>query len=89
MVKLKILICDDETEILRYLQKLLEGKGYQVETFSSDGPRRVFFNPNGSGFTFGFRDWYEESAGTRRKVIECNYGYLKGNGAAIKRLVSA
>ena len=35
MVKIKILICDDEAEILRYLQKLLEGEGYLVETFSS------------------------------------------------------
>lgn len=31
----RILVCDDETEILRYLKKLLEGQGYQVETFSS------------------------------------------------------
>jgi len=31
----KILICDDEAEILRYLKKLLEGQGYLVETFSS------------------------------------------------------
>jgi len=33
--KIKILICDDEAEILRYLKKLLEGQGYLVETFSS------------------------------------------------------
>ena len=37
MVKVKILICDDEEEILRYLKKLLEGQGYLVETFSSGG----------------------------------------------------
>jgi two-component system response regulator HydG len=29
-----IFICDDETEILRYLDKLLQASGYQVETFS-------------------------------------------------------
>ena len=28
-----IFICDDETEILRYLDKLLRASGYQVETF--------------------------------------------------------
>ena len=30
----RIFICDDETEILRYLDKLLSASGYQVETFS-------------------------------------------------------
>jgi len=35
VAKIKILICDDEAEILRYLKKLLEGQGFQVETFSS------------------------------------------------------
>lgn len=34
MLNIKILICDDEMEILRYLQKLLEGHGYEVETFN-------------------------------------------------------
>ncbi|MBK5276460.1 MAG: sigma-54-dependent Fis family transcriptional regulator [Desulfuromonadales bacterium] len=29
-----IFICDDETEILRYLDKLLQASGYKVETFS-------------------------------------------------------
>lgn len=35
MARAKILICDDEAEILRYLKKILEGEGYHVETFSS------------------------------------------------------
>ncbi|MSN24942.1 MAG: response regulator [Geobacter sp.] len=30
-----VFICDDEAEILRYLDKLLQVSGYQVETFSS------------------------------------------------------
>lgn len=34
MVNTNILICDDEAEILRYLKKLLEGQGFQVETFN-------------------------------------------------------
>ncbi|MFZ2949009.1 MAG: sigma-54 dependent transcriptional regulator, partial [Desulfuromonadaceae bacterium] len=29
-----IFVCDDETEILRYLDKLLQASGYRVETFS-------------------------------------------------------
>jgi len=37
VAKPRILICDDEAEILRYLQKLLGGKGYDVETFTSGG----------------------------------------------------
>jgi len=35
VAKPRILICDDEAEILRYLQKLLTGQGYEVETFDS------------------------------------------------------
>lgn len=31
----RILICDDEDGMLRYLSKLLKGQGYTVETFSS------------------------------------------------------
>lgn len=45
-------------------------------------------DPNGSGFTIGFRDWYDENEGRRKKVLECCYGYLKGNPAALKRIVS-
>ncbi len=30
-----IFVCDDESEILRYLDKLLQASGYQVETFQS------------------------------------------------------
>jgi hypothetical protein len=43
----------------------------------------------GTGITLGFRDWYDNDAGERRKVLECVYGYTKGNGAALKRFVSA
>lgn len=46
-------------------------------------------DPNGSGFTIGFRDWYDENEGRRKKVLECVFGKLKGNAAALKRLVSA
>jgi two-component system response regulator HydG len=35
VAKPRIFICDDEAEILRYLQKLLSGKGYDVEIFDS------------------------------------------------------
>lgn len=42
-----------------------------------------------TGFTLGFRDWYDNDTGTRKKVLEANYGYVKLNGSAIKRMVSA
>jgi len=29
----KLFLCDDEEEILIYLKKLLQRRGYQVETF--------------------------------------------------------
>ena len=32
-----IFICDDEQEILRYLDKLLQASGYAVETFARGG----------------------------------------------------
>jgi DNA-binding NtrC family response regulator len=35
MTTYRILICDDEEEILRYLKKLLEASGFAVETFST------------------------------------------------------
>ena len=35
MGKQTILVCDDETEMLNYLQKMLVSKGFCVETFSS------------------------------------------------------
>ena len=46
-------------------------------------------DPDGSGITLGFREWYEAKEGAKIRVLEANYGYLKGNGAAIKRMVSS
>lgn len=48
MARAKILICDDEAEILRYLKKILEGEGYQVETFNSGS--ELITRLEGSGF---------------------------------------
>jgi len=41
------------------------------------------------GVTLGFREWYDNDSGTVKRVLECNYGYLKGLGTAIKSMVSA
>ncbi len=38
MIEGKIFICDDEEGILRYLKKMLEGKGLAVETFNCGAP---------------------------------------------------
>jgi DNA-binding NtrC family response regulator len=35
MSKRKILVCDDEAEMLNYLRKMLTGSGFNVETFAS------------------------------------------------------
>ena len=40
------------------------------------------------GITLGFRDFYENIQGRRIQVLECNYGYLKGNGDALIRLTT-
>lgn len=42
-----------------------------------------------SGMTLGLRDWYDNSTGTRNRVIESVYGYQVGLGTGILRMVSA
>lgn len=42
-----------------------------------------------SGITLGYREWYDNDSGSMRMVMEANYGYVKGDGAAIKRMVSS
>jgi|SRR5690625_1308663 len=41
-----------------------------------------------SGITLGYREWYEPNTGQARRVLECNYGYRRGNGKALKRILS-
>jgi hypothetical protein len=65
---------------MRYLMPQEGNKYFQAAPITA---------PDGSGFTLGFRDWYDENYGQRRRVLECIYGYAKGDGAALKRLVSA
>jgi hypothetical protein len=43
---------------------------------------------NDSGMTLGFRDFYEAMEGRRIQVLEANYGFLRGNAAALIRLLS-
>lgn len=42
-----------------------------------------------TGFTIGYREWYDNDAGELRAALECLYGYNVGNSAALKRIVSA
>ena len=57
-----------------------EGHGY-AEAYPITDPE--------TGFTMGFRKWYIRETGEMRSVLECNYGYLKGMGSALKILASA
>lgn len=41
-----------------------------------------------SGLTLEYRAWGEPGTDSVKRVIECNYGYAKGEAAAIKRLVT-
>jgi hypothetical protein len=43
---------------------------------------------NDSGMTIGFRDFYEAMQGRRIQVLEANYGFLRGNQAALIRMLS-
>lgn len=47
-------------------------------------------DPNGSGISMVLRDWFTPENDAHQKVLEINYGYLKGgNSAALKRIVSS
>lgn len=39
-----------------------------------------------SGITLGFRSWYDPDTGTKKNVLECNYGKRKGNGSSLIRI---
>lgn len=42
-----------------------------------------------SGITIVMREWFDPDSDTMKRVLECNYGYLKGNGDGIKRIKSS
>lgn len=42
-----------------------------------------------TGITMSFREWFDPDNDATKRVLEFNYGYLLGNSAAIKRVVSA
>lgn len=42
-----------------------------------------------SGITIVMREWFSPEDDTTKRVLECNYGYLKGNADAVKRIKSS
>lgn len=42
-----------------------------------------------TGISIEYRVWGDPDSDTEKRVLECNYGYAKGEAAALKRLVSA
>ena len=42
-----------------------------------------------TGATFEFRRWGSPDSDATKQVVECNYGFAKGDGAALKRITSA
>jgi hypothetical protein len=42
-----------------------------------------------TGISFEYRQWGDPDFDTSKRVIECNYGFAKGEANALKRLVSA
>lgn len=42
-----------------------------------------------SGITIVMREWFDPDSDTMKRVLECNYGYLKGNANGIKRIKSS
>ena len=49
---------------------------------------RSFTHPE-TGLTLGYREFYDDAVGARKAILECWYGYAKGNATAIKRITSA
>ena len=39
-----------------------------------------------SGITLGFRAWYDPNTGTKKNILECNWGKLLGNPASLIRI---
>lgn len=59
-----------------------------------DDPSKIirferFTDPNNLGLTIAFREWTDPDGDQTKRVFEFNYGKLKINGNAIKRIVSA
>jgi hypothetical protein len=46
-------------------------------------------DPMGTGLTLAFREWTDPNLDQTNRVLEFTYGYLKGNPAGLKRVVSA
>lgn len=46
-------------------------------------------DPEGSGLVLEYRAWADGDTDTVKRVIECNYGYAKGETAALKRITTA
>jgi len=42
-----------------------------------------------TGIAIEYRKWFDPSSDTLKEVLECNYGFAVGEGAAIKRITSA
>ena len=59
---------------------------------ASDGDTIVYetlTDPDGSGMTVEYREWFDRNADTMRKTLECNYGFGVGEKDAIIRIPSA
>lgn len=58
-----------------------------------DDPNSVItfetFTHEETGITAAYREWFDPDTDTTKRVLEFSYGYLLGNPAAIKRIVSA
>lgn len=49
---------------------------------------RIVTDPD-TGISFEYRQWGDADFDLSKRVIECNYGFAKGEAAALKRIVSA
>lgn len=55
----------------------------------ANAPKVNVITDGDSGITLVLREWFDPDTDTAKRVLECNYGFLKGNPDGIKRLKSA
>ena len=54
-----------------------------------DATRYEIVTDEATGISIEFRQWGDPDSDQTRMIIEANYGFAKGEAAAINRLVSA
>lgn len=83
---LKGFACHPDAILVAIRALMPEGKA--AEAAARSGALIEKITDPGTGITLVLKDWYDVTEDVHAKVLEINYGYLKGNEAGLKRIVS-